>query len=1167
MANKKYFTDESLATFVDETKSYLDSHAGNTTVHITSTERTNWNAAKTHADSPHAPSNAEPNQNAFSNIAVSGQTTVAADAKQDTVTFTGSNVSITTDATNDKVTFTVADGSTSAKGVIQLTDSTSSTSTTTAATPSSVKSAYDLANTAKTNAATAQAKADSAYSLAEGKVDSLSDLGVTATAAELNYVTNVTSDIQSQLDGKAASGHTHNYAGSSSAGGAATSANKVNKSLTVQLNGGTTEGTNKFTFDGSTAKSVNITASAIGASASGHTHDDRYYTESEVDAKLSGKAPTSHASNATTYGIGTGSNYGHVKLSDAIDSTSAASSGIAASPAAVKSAYDKANHSHPYLPLAGGTMTGTLTVNGGDKAGGSKIALETGKGQITNSSTGTLFGYTSDTELAVGHSSVSLVLRGSGGKPTYNGKELDFASGYLSTHPEYSSMKLIPFIHNDLAFLDKKGGSIKYYTTTSTSYTAASLAEGSLTINNSANMFDGSPSYATLTANTTYTAVIDLSLHKTFQYSNQFYIDFGSANWRAKNIEIYVMNSVTETAYVKKGGVTGLASGNWLLSISHTSKNSSGNTVQGFDRIRIVLSSFNNAANRRIAQIGLVNYGSAGVTETFISRGGCSGIHGSLSPNKDGSYDLGTSSKRWKNVYADTLNGTTIPDSPKFTDTTYSNFVKSGSGAKAGLVPAPSTTAGTTKYLREDGTWATPPDNNTVYTHPTYTARTGKPTANQTPAFGGTATVSQITSDGTGHVTGATDRTITIPSTLSNGTGTAGLIKTTSTVTSNSGYTACPVISGVPYYKNTTYTALKNPNALTIQGNGTTLTNGTYDGSAAKTVNITPSSIGAFSSSGGTITGSATITGDLTVNGIKISGYDYMGEQTVASRVLTVSPADSHYITYITPESIVKQGVADGISTSGSIVCNRVYIPNGHGIRGMNKDVTSASLETSQAMVWVDVNNRVIVGNSDNEGRTEIMSPGYLYFLMGGSTDVSTKYCVGFVTSSGDYTYFKPGADAAVYLGSSSYKWKQLYATTTTIATSDRNLKKNIEDIDDRYIELFDLVRPVSYQLLSGDRLHTGFIAQEVEEAMEKVGLTAEELGFFCKDIKMVEDTENEEFVPELDEDGNPVYIYALRYEEYIAIMAEKVRRLEAKYDNRLNQLELELAELKANLN
>ena len=42
-------------------------------------------------------------------------------------------------------------------------------------------------------------------------------------------------------------------------------------------------------------------------------------------------------------------------------------------------------------------------------------------------------------------------------------------------------------------------------------------------------------------------------------------------------------------------------------------------------------------------------------------------------------------------------------------------------------------------------------------------------------------------------------------------------------------------------------TSLKNPYSLTIQGNGTTLTNGVYDGSAAKTVNITPASIGAAS--------------------------------------------------------------------------------------------------------------------------------------------------------------------------------------------------------------------------------------------------------------------------------------------------------------------------------
>ena len=200
-SDHKHPTDTSRAAKTD-----LDTHTSNTTVHITSTERSNWNAAKTHADTAHAPSNAEKNQNAFSNIKV-GSTTIAADTTTDTLELVGSNVTITPDATNDKVTIAVADGTTSAKGVVQLTNSTSSTSTTTAATPSSVKSAYDLANTAKTNAATAQTRADSAYTLAESKVDSLSDLGITATATELNYVDGVTSNIQTQLDGKAASSH------------------------------------------------------------------------------------------------------------------------------------------------------------------------------------------------------------------------------------------------------------------------------------------------------------------------------------------------------------------------------------------------------------------------------------------------------------------------------------------------------------------------------------------------------------------------------------------------------------------------------------------------------------------------------------------------------------------------------------------------------------------------------------------------------------------------------------------------------------------------------------------------------------------------------------------------------------------------------------------------
>lgn len=54
------------------------------------------------------------------------------------------------------------------------------------------------------------------------------------------------------------------------------------------------------------------------------------------------QAPKSHASTATTYGQGTDTNYGHVKLTDAYDGQSGASSGIAASQLAVHNALGEA---------------------------------------------------------------------------------------------------------------------------------------------------------------------------------------------------------------------------------------------------------------------------------------------------------------------------------------------------------------------------------------------------------------------------------------------------------------------------------------------------------------------------------------------------------------------------------------------------------------------------------------------------------------------------------------------------------------------------------------------------------------------------------------------------------------------------------------------------------
>ena len=80
---------------------------------------------------------------------------------------------------------------------------------------------------------------------------------------------------------------------------------------------------------------------------------------SSISALSTGKAPVNHASGETTYGVGNGSTYGHLKLSDSTtDATLDASKGFAATPAAVKAIRDIAVSSFTLpvgtvLPFAG----------------------------------------------------------------------------------------------------------------------------------------------------------------------------------------------------------------------------------------------------------------------------------------------------------------------------------------------------------------------------------------------------------------------------------------------------------------------------------------------------------------------------------------------------------------------------------------------------------------------------------------------------------------------------------------------------------------------------------------------------------------------------------------------------------------------------------------------
>lgn len=124
----------------------------------------------------------------------------------------------------------------------------------------------------------------------------------------------------------------------------------------------------------------------------------RIATTAFVQAAISGGsgnyAPKNHASSATTYGLGTGAAYGHLKLSDSTTSSSSTSGGIAATPKAVKDAMSgKIDNDDPtvlflYASDTSGNLTKVVTGGGAQyniPTAGGAITRKTGTGTTTSS--------------------------------------------------------------------------------------------------------------------------------------------------------------------------------------------------------------------------------------------------------------------------------------------------------------------------------------------------------------------------------------------------------------------------------------------------------------------------------------------------------------------------------------------------------------------------------------------------------------------------------------------------------------------------------------------------------------------------------------------------------------------------------------------------------------
>ena len=139
-----------------------------------------------------------------------------------------------------------------------------------------------------------------------------------------------------------------------------------------------------------------------------------------------------------------------------------------------------------------------------------------------------------------------------------------------------------------------------------------------------------------------------------------------------------------------------------------------------------------------------------------------------------------------------------------------------------------------------------------------------------------------------------------------------------------------------------------------------------------------------------------------------------------------------------------------------------------------------------------------------------------------------------------------PNSSNAISLGTSSRQYKNIYGQNIyvngTAVTSDKNLKEDIKDLEEKHLAFFRCLRPVQFKYKDGEsgRTHTGFIAQEVEDAIHEAGMTNQDMA-----------------VVVIDQESGRHY---LRYEEIIAVQTQVIQNMQKKVDS----LEARLAKLEA---
>lgn len=265
----------------------FNAHIGNTTLHITSTERTNWNDANS---KKHTHSNKSV-LDGITSAKVTNWDGVVTNWNKAFYFDSNGDLKVKVNVIGEKEISAYGAGASGGSGSITIVDALTSTATDAALSANQGRILRELID-----------------SKGEGGVTNWADLEGKPSWIGANKPSYTWAEISGKPSTFAPSSHTHNYASTVKVGSTSynisgntislpayptvPSALKNPNALTISLNG-----TSQGAYDGSAAKSFNITAASVGAAASSHSHS--ISNVSGLQDALNGKAASSHNHNSS----------------------------------------------------------------------------------------------------------------------------------------------------------------------------------------------------------------------------------------------------------------------------------------------------------------------------------------------------------------------------------------------------------------------------------------------------------------------------------------------------------------------------------------------------------------------------------------------------------------------------------------------------------------------------------------------------------------------------------------------------------------------------------------------------------------------------------------------------------------------------------------------------